>query len=114
MTCEGLFKLQPKVEQHHLVHPVPKMPGLEEHHLSHLHRPWQGSAIRSVHGMLSCHQPSNISITSDPPCFGHARQQGRLKPGSTNTGLLAQELLPDINWESHAADTNIQEIPKAP
>lgn len=68
MTFQGPLKLQPKVEQHHLVHFIPKVPAPEGRRLSPTHI----SAVRRVRWMLTAHQPSNISTRAGLPCFGEA------------------------------------------
>lgn len=57
--------------------------------------------------MLSCYQLANVSAMSAPPCFGGARQQAGLKPGSTDMGLMAQDLVLVSNLIRAASDRRI-------
>ena len=68
MTLQGPLKSQPKVEQHHLVRFIPKLPALEGRRLSPTHI----SAVGRVRWVPTAHQPSNTSTRSGPPCFGEA------------------------------------------
>lgn len=70
MTLQDPFKSQPKVEQHHLVRFIPKLPALEGRRLLPTHI----SAVGRVRWMPTAHQPSNISAGSGPPCFGGASE----------------------------------------
>lgn len=53
MTLQGPFKSQPKVEQHHLVRFIPKLPAPEGCRLSPVHI----LALRRACWMPTAHQP---------------------------------------------------------